>query len=213
MTEIRNSHPSPTPKHSNHPSSTPAREVRRFTIHLGMDRPKVDVHEGVCFVIWNVVSFVGVETQGYSAIEVFGGGVEDDSGRGSLLGEGSDKYNQGWVSMNRRAERRKESPGQEQREESWPRFGSLVLPPSTRQIYGKGAVQSVQNTSVQDQVSRPFRTDCGRFNIIHEDRHVQPLKPLRNPLKVNPVLLASSIKYLRSEPFPSSKTCCSRSPR
>lgn len=118
MSEIRNDHPSPTPKRPNHllreVFSTGAEEVRWFSIHLGMDRSEVDVHEGDCLVIWDVVSFVSVETQGDSAIEVFGGGVEDDSGHGRFVSEGSDEYDEGWTSTSGRAERRKESLGQEQ---------------------------------------------------------------------------------------------------
>ena len=48
---------------------------------MGVGRFEVNVREDY-FVIWSVVSFVGVETQGDSAIEAFGGGMEDNSCHG-----------------------------------------------------------------------------------------------------------------------------------
>ena len=38
----------------------------------------------------------------------------------------------------------------------------------------------------QNQVSKPFRANRKCPNVVHEDRHVQPLKPPRDPLKIDP---------------------------
>ena len=37
-------------------------------------------------------------------------------------------------------------------------------------------------------MSKPFWTDRKPSNVVHKDRNVQPLKPLRDPLKVDPGL-------------------------
>ena len=38
----------------------------------------------------------------------------------------------------------------------------------------------------QNQVSKPFGANRKCPNVVHEDRHVQPLEPPRDPLKVDP---------------------------
>ena len=119
--DIRNDHLPSTSKRPNQllrkTFRTGANEVWWITVQLGIDRSEVNVHEGDGLVVWSVVSFVGMKSKDDSAIEVFGGGVEDDFGHGCFVAEGSDEYDKGWTGTSSCTEGWKEGPGQEQREE------------------------------------------------------------------------------------------------
>lgn len=120
---------------------TDANEVWRFAVHLGIDLSEVNVHEGDGFVVWSVEPFVGVKSEGDSAIEVFGGGVEGDFGHGRFVAEGSDDYDEDWTTTGGCAEGRKESLGQEQREEGVDSdlFRVLFLRPFVEPMPGDGS--------------------------------------------------------------------------
>ena len=85
-----------------------------LAVQLRIDRSDADIHEGDCLVIRSVESFVGVETQGDSTTEVFGGRVEDDLGHRRFVSEGPDEHDEGRTSTGSHTEGRKECPGQEQ---------------------------------------------------------------------------------------------------
>ena len=118
MTEIRNDHLPPTSKCPDQLLrklfSPGANEAWGLAIHLGLDWTEVDIHEGDGFVVWSIEPFVSVKSQDDSAIKVFGGGVEDDSGHGRFVGEGSHEHNEGWTSAGGRTKGWKEGPGQEE---------------------------------------------------------------------------------------------------
>ena len=121
MSDIRNDYLPSTPKRPNQLLGellgTCTSKVWRFTVDLGVNLSQMNVHERNGLVVWGIESFVGVKAQSDSAIEVFGGGVENDSGHGRFVGEGSDEYDECWASAGSRAEGRQKSPSQEQREE------------------------------------------------------------------------------------------------
>ena len=117
MPEVRNDDLSSTPKRPNQllrkKFGTDANEVWRFAVHLGIDLSEVNVHEGDGFVVWSVEPFVGVKSEDNSAVEVFGGGVEDDFGHGCFVAEGSDDYDEDRTATSGCAEGREEGLGQE----------------------------------------------------------------------------------------------------
>ena len=117
MPEVRNDDLSSTSKRPNQllrkKFGTDANEVWRFAVHLGIDLSEVNVHEGDGFVVWSVEPFVGVKSEDDSAVEVFGGGVEDDFGHGCFVAEGSDDYDEDRTATSGCAEGREEGLGQE----------------------------------------------------------------------------------------------------
>ena len=110
VSDIRNDHLPSTPKRPDQLLSehlgTGASEACRLTSQLGGDRCKADIHERDGFVVRSVKSFVGMKTQGDSAIEVFGSGVEGDSSHGCFVGEGSHEHDERWTGTGSRAEGR-----------------------------------------------------------------------------------------------------------